>query len=646
MSPLAPILLLAGLLPQSGSDPREPDLMQLSLEELMQIPVTLASRGSQPLQDTPAAVYVLTGDEIRRAGFTSIPEALRMVPGFQVARFSSFGWDLTARGFSGGFSSDLLVMIDGIEVYTPLFAGVWWELQEILIEDVERIEVVRGPVASLWGANTVNGIVHVITKSAHDTQGTLTSLTAGPEEQRLGYRFGAPLGARGAWRGWMLGTHHEPLVDSSGDPLPEGDWGMVRAGFRGDWTTLNGDRWLVHGNLYSASIGEEYFVASPTPPFSTTVIDSTPKTGLQIFGSWERGDEDDTTRAQVWYTRDNQQQVDLSIAIDTLNLQLMRSLRTGAHKWLFGAGYRLDLSDLEGDFTLTYDPEERARSTFSVFGQDEISLRDNLRLTVGTQMEHNDFTGFEIQPTLRGVWEPRENHVLWSALSRAVRTPSLQENDVRYLIPQGGGNFIELRGSPDLEAERLLGGELGYRFRPAPPLAVDLVAFYNDFDNLQTLEDGTPHSSGGNTFFPLVFDNKAQAESWGVELALDWVLSERWKLRAAYTYFTLESEIDSDSSDLFFSDSDGSTPHNQANLRSYLDLGAGWELDGAVYYVDRRPLFDTDSYIRTDLRVGLRAAPGVRMSLGVQNAFEELHREADPGIYVETNAYFALTVER
>lgn len=631
------------------------DLTELSLEELMDIEVTIASRTSQPLGDSPAAVYVLTGDEIRRAGHTSIPEALRMVPGFQVARVDSSSWSVTARGFSGGFANQLLVMIDGISVYTPLFAGVWWHLQGIDLADVDRIEIIRGPGATLWGANAVNGIVNVITKHSSDTQGALLTGLFGDEEKGGTIRYGGPLGEDAWYRVWALGFDHDALVDAQGEPANEEDWRFGRVGFRADWDSAENERLKLLGNAYVASIGEQYFVANADPALGQTVVDDTPKTGAMLLGSWEKEDSADSSlKLEAWYSRDHQKRVDLSIAIDTWDVDFQRTKQLSERNTLvWGLGYRLVRSDLEGDFTLTFDPTTRRNQTFRAYVQDEIRFPDqNLRLIFGSQFEHNDYTGFEFQPNVRFTWNPAEDQTVWGAVSRAVRTPSLEENDSRFNAPVSSfgafNTFLTSLGSDDVEAEDLLAYELGYRVQPLEEVSVDLTAFYNDYDDIQTLEFVDPFFEGSNLFVPFEFDNKAEAASWGAELAVDWNVSDDWRIRSAWTYFRLDSEIDDDSTDVFFFETDDSSPRNQVNLRSYYDLGDHWELDVGLYYVDDVPFKNNPNYFRTDLRLGYNPSEDLRFSIGVQNLTDDRHPEDGPGApglgtEVERNVYFNLS---
>ncbi|HVS17641.1 MAG TPA: TonB-dependent receptor, partial [Planctomycetota bacterium] len=642
---------------EAALESEDRDFASLSLEELMNLEVTVASRVSEGFMGAPAAVYVITGDELRRSGFTTLPEAMRMVPGFFVAQWYASAWDLTSRGFSAAFSNQLLVMIDGVSVYTPLYAGVFWELQAIPISQVDRIEVIRGPGASLWGANAVNGIINVVTKNSADTQGALISGTIGSTERIASTRYGFPISEHGTMSVWVVGQDFDGLVDADGEDDPFDDWGILKGGFRADWSLPDGDVLRLQGNVYTASIGEGYGVSDPLDPTNFQfVLDDTPKVGFSLLGAWEFArSESSNTRLQAWYSRDNYKQVDFEVAIDQFDVEFQQTHALNANNDLiWGVGSRFIYSDLPGDFTLTFEPESRTQFNPRVFVQDQWRVpAADLTFVLGASLEDNTFTGIEFQPTARIAWQPTERQTWWGAVSRAVRTPSIVENDRVLNIQQDfAGNYLTLLGSDDVVAEDLLAYELGWRWRPSDRISLDLAGFVNDYDNLITIEDGTPFTDGINTFFPLVVDNKGSATAWGFEAAVDVAVTRRWKLRSAYTLFYILAETDADSTDPIFTSIEDSSPKNQANLRSYLDLGDRWELDLGVYYVDHVEIFDTPSYLRADARLGFNPEPGVAFSIGVQNAFDPHHPEDNPpgvsgfGTEVERNVYMRLTLSR
>ncbi len=616
-----------------GTAPDE-GLADLSLEELMNIEVTIASGEAQSLTRAPAAVYVITGDEIRRAGFTSIQEALRMVPGFVVANAGSSKWSVNARGPIGGFANQLMVMVDGLSLYTPLFAGVWWELAHFDMASIERIEVIRGPGATLWGSNAVNGIVNVITKNAAATQGLALRAHVGSTERIASARYGGELAHDGHYRVWFSGRQDESLVDGEGDGVNE-DWEIGKLGFRADWELASDEKLTLLGNAYAASIEENYLVVAPSPLTFTDVNDDTPKTGFSALARWERrSSPDSSTQIQSWLWRDHQKQVDAFIDIDSWDVEVKHSERiSDSHRLLAGIGYRLVDSSNGGDFTLTADPEDRTLHTLRGFLQDEISLPEHdLVLLLGAQIEHNRFTGVEVQPSLRATWTPLDHQTFWGAISRSVRTPSIDENDLSFLSPiDFAGTFLQFLGDDDVESEELIALELGWRYQPSPDVTVDLSAFHYEYDDLVTSEEGAPFVDGAFTFIPIVGDNKGEATATGLELALDWDVSARWRVRSAWTLFDFEQNIDSDSNDFFFDAGDTAAPRHQANLRSYYQLAEDWELDAGVYYVDSMSFLDNPSYVRADLRLGYNPSEKLRMSFGVQNLTDSQHPELGEG---------------
>jgi iron complex outermembrane receptor protein len=665
---LAPLLLSAAA-PQSGapvdaryeafveSEGEDHDFGALSLEELMNLEVTVASRVAEGFMGAPAAVYVITGDELRRSGFTTLPEAMRMVPGFFVAHWYGSGWDLTARGFSAAFSNQVQVMIDGVSVYSPLYAGVFWELQAVPIHEVERIEVIRGPGASLWGANAVNGLINVVTRNAADAQGAVVSGTIGKSERQASARYGMPISETGDLSVWFVGQDHDGLVDADGTDDPTQDWSILRGGFRADWKQPEGDTFRLQGSLYTAEVGESYGVSDPADPTNFQFVqDDTPKLGFSLLGAWEFSrSESSDSRLQAWYSRDNYKQVDFQAYIDQFDVEYQQTHALDEdNDFIWGLGTRLIHSDLPGDFTLTFDPVERTQVNPRLFAQDEWRLPSaDLKFVLGASVEYNDFTGVEFQPTGRVAWQPSERQTWWTAVSRAVRTPSLVENDRTLNVQQDfAGNYITLLGSSSVVSEELLAYELGWRFRPSQRVSLDLAGFVNDYDSLITREQGTPFTNGVNTFDPLIYDNKGSAVAWGFEAAVDVAVTETWKLRSAYTLFYIQAETDADSTDAGFANIEDSSPTNQANLRSYWDLGKRWELDMALYYVDHVDIFDTPAYLRADARLGYNPQPGVEFSIGVQNAFDPNHPEDNnPGVVgfgteVERNLYMRLTLSR
>ncbi len=617
--------------PAATGSAQGPDLRDLSLEDLMEIEVSVASRHGEKLQDVPAAVYVLTGDELRRQGVTSVQEALRMVPGFHVAHWRTQGWDVTSRGFTGGlselnqsFMNQLLLMVDGVSLYSSVMAGIWWPLLDIPIADIDRIEIIRGPAGTLWGTNAMNGVVNVITKHARETQGAQIDATVRTDITSGDVHYGGTLGDNSWFRAWMSTTYQAGL---RGDR--DGDYTMSSVGWRSDWDIDETSRARVLGTIYVGDFGPTY-----------DYEDDQNKAGGFLSTSYETGDEEDQQRLQASLWLDHQTLPDTTTSdfkqdVQTLDLEWTRRLGIGdGDSFSFGLGGRVVQAQLgSDDGYIDFDPEFQRVWSARTFGQGEFEL-DSLdsKVVLGLQVEESSIDEVQFQPNARWLWRASDSTSAWASLARAVRTPSLEERDiVQRFDPMDVPFFV---GTNDFEAETLLAYELGVRTRIAQEVTVDLTAFYNDYDNLQTFED-----IDGVTF---TYGNEGRAIARGVEAAIDANVTERLRFRSAYTYFEMAFAADPDSLLFDSIDSrDALVPVHSANLRAYYDLGDDWELDGAIYYVDRLPAFDIDSYVRVDMRLGWRPCAGTEFSIGVQNLADPEHPEAGPP-EIERAFYFSL----
>lgn len=607
------------------------DLRELSLEDLMQIEVSIASRHDEKVADVPAAVYVLTGDELRRQGVTSVQEALRMVPGFHVARWRTQGFDVASRGFTGGlselnqsFMSQLLVMVDGVSLYSPVMAGVWWPLLDVPIDDVERIEIIRGPAGTLWGTNAMNGVVHVITKHASDTQGGQLDATVRTEITSGDLRYGGKLGEDSWFRAWTSTTYQAGM---RGDR--DGDWTMNSVGWRSDWNVDESSRARVLGTFYVGDFGPTY-----------EEEDDQNKAGGFASALYETGDDAVQHRLQASFWLDHQTLPDVPTSdfrqdVQTFDLEWTRRHSVGeADSVSYGLGGRVVQASLASDDGyIDFDPEFQRVWSARAFGQGEFAV-DALdsKFVVGLQVEETSIDDVQLQPNARWLWRADEETSVWASVARAVRTPSLEERDiVQHLDPSDPAPFFV--GDPDFDAETLLAYEIGVRTRLAERVTADVTAFYNEYDDLQTFEDVDG--------FTATYGNEGSAIARGVEAAVDVDATERLRFRTAYTYF--EMNFQADGSDSVFGpieDRDDLIPVHHANLRAYYDLGDHWEVDGAVYYVDRLPYFDVDSYVRVDVRLGWRPRAGLELAIGAQNLNDPEHEEAGPP-EVERSFWFA-----
>ncbi len=420
-----------------------PDVTAISLEDLMNLQVTSVSKRAQKLADAAAAIFVITQDDIRRSGAASIPEALRMVPGLEVARIDENKWAIGSRGFNGRFDNKLLVLIDGRSVYTPLFSGVYWNVQDVMLEDVDRIEVIRGPGATLWGANAVDGVINIITKSAKLTQGALVTAEGGNEEETAeSARYGGKAGDNVYYRAYAKYSDWEPSVDATGANGSDG-WHTIRGGFRVDSNPSKADSLTVQGDLYRTNYGETLTIPTLTAPYSTTFPNDGNYSGGNILGHWNHAFSRSSTSLQMYF--DNTNTVDNSLFRDhegVYDIDFQHDLHVGeSQEFVWGLGYRSIQDSNVSSFTVSLQPNHSWLNQFSGFVQDEVSLFDRrLRVTLGSKFEHNDFTGFEVEPNIRFVGVISKNQSVWAAISRAVRTPALTEEGLRLdeaVVPPG-----------------------------------------------------------------------------------------------------------------------------------------------------------------------------------------------------------------
>lgn len=639
------LLLLAvrvGRADASAGAQELPDLKELTLEQLMRIEITTASKKEESLFDAAAAVYVITGEDIRRSGLRSIPEALRMAPGVEVAQINANRWAISIRGFNSPFANKLLVLIDGRSVYTPSFGGVFWDVQDMLLEDVDRIEVIRGPGGTLWGANAVNGVINIITKKAAATLGGYVEGGGGTEERGfVGARYGNKLGDNAFYRAYVKYVNRGPFVDAAGRRAADG-WDAVRGGFRIDWDASAHDAVTVQGDLYRGNYGKTLTLPLLVQPFSTTFDSDNDFSGGNLLARWRRrlmkGSE---ITLQLYYDRTQRDEIQFREIRDTVDLDVQHNLTLGdIHEIVWGVGYRGTLDDIQGSSTLAIQPGSRTDHVVSAFVQDEITLlKDRLYLTIGSKFEHNDYSGFEAQPSARLLWSPHERHRFWAAVSRAVRVPSRAEANVRAdlaVIPGLGGppTLIVATGNANFRPEEVLALELGYRTELAEWLTVDVTAFYNIYDNLRTAERGTPSlalsPAPPHIVVPLLFDNKLHGETYGLEIAAAWRPVNYWTLMANYSLLRIQVRTDPSSGDPGSVNIEGQAPRHQAQVLSRLNLPWGLQFDATAYFVDRLASLNIPSYLRLDLRLGWEPIKGVDISLVGQNLLDDRHPEHGP----------------
>jgi iron complex outermembrane receptor protein len=637
------ILLLLFMATLSWAKENPSDLTELPLEDLMNIEITSVSKKQQKLSDAAAAIFVITQEDIRRSGATSIPEALRMAPGVEVAHIDANKWAITVRGFNSRFANKLLILIDGRTVYSPLFSGVFWDVQDTLLEDIDRIEVIRGPGATLWGANAVNGVINIITKHAKDTQGGLVSAGTGAEEKGFGeIRYGGKFGNDTQYRFFGKYFNRDSAADTSEHKANDG-WDMLRGGFRLDSKLSALDSITLQGDIYRGQSGETLAVASVRAPFIQTFDDDIHTQGGNILGRWIHTFSKSSEMVfQMYYDRTERQESINGEKRNTLDIDLQHRFALGERQEVvWGLGYRFTRDNIKNSFPVSFNPDQRTNHLFSGFVQDDIVLfKDRLRLTLGSKFEDNDFTGFEIQPNVRMLWTPGSRHSLWGAVSRAVHTPARADVDLRVnasvippLVPPNPGPlpaYVTLFGNPDLKSEELVAYELGYRFQATSRLSFDIASFYNVYDHLRSAEPGTPSVEASppppHLLFPLMVSNQVKGKTYGVEVAADWRLLEWWRIQASYSYLQIRLN-GSESLDPTAKVDQGRSPHHQFHLRSSMDLRRDLECNLNFRFVDKLPDFNVKSYASLDARLAWRPHPNLELAIVGQNLLSNHHAE-------------------
>jgi len=635
-------------------------LLNLSLQQLSDIDVTSVSKKSEKASQAAAAIYVITQEDIRRSGLQSVPELLRMVPGLQVAQTGSQNWAITSRGANGQFANRLLVLIDGRTVYTPIFNGVWWDVQNVMLEDIDRIEVIRGPGATLWGANAVNGVINIITKSAKDTQGTLlTGATGNHERASTAARYGGTSGDL-SYRTYAqyFNDNQERTALNNTVGIPEGkgakdQWDNAQGGFRMDWGTSDKEQQTLQGDVYK---GEEHSlrflpVTSTVSSFLLNEVKETEDvSGMNVLGRWKHELSTGSDVALQAYYDDVNRQAEFtgySFHTQTFDLDFQHNWTIDSRNNVtWGLGYRRIDSGSGGSFYVSFTPQNFYENLYSGFVQDKIALvQDKLYLTLGTKLEHNDFSGFEWEPSARIAWTPTANQTLWSSVSRAVRTPDQGDQNANLVLaalPSSPTTIVAEQGVPTATADVVTAYELGYRILPKETLSFDVTGFVNEYKRVDSFTDGVsgPASNpimGSYTLFPELSTNNDSAETHGVEVASTWEVAKNVKISGGYTlYYEKIHAVGT-----ILGPVRGTAPTQQFNARSYVDLTHDVQWDTMLYYVDHLPtvsdgfggMVTVPAYTRLDMRLGWSPMRGLDMSLIGQNLLQSQHQEFSPFVY-------------
>ena len=655
-------LLLITTAVESRGDSSQQDqtpgrLTQVSLEELGQIEVTTASKEPVKASRTPAAIYVITQEDIRRSGATSIPEALRLAPGVEVARVDSNTWSIGVRGFASALSRDVLVLIDGRTVYTPLYAGVYWQVQDTVLEDVERIEVIRGPGGTIWGANAVNAVINIITKSAKDTRGMLVSTGGGNIDQGfVNLRYGGGNDKSFNYRIYGKAFNEGPEFHPNGSSFDS--WRMGQTGFRTDVDLHDRDSFTFQGDLYNGDAGQSVGITTYSPPYMTNVQQSTELAGGNLLGRWKRilGAGSDI-QLQTYYDRTNREQSSFAESRDTFDIDFIHHLPLpGRQDFLWGLGVRLSSGNTtEVVPTVVFTPSHLTDKLYSGFIQDEIPIIGNqLSLTIGSKFLHETYSHFEFEPTARLLWTPNSRQTVWAAVTRAVRTPSRVEEDLQLtaLITPNPLTFVRVIGDRGFSTEHLLGYEVGYRSLIKPKFNLDIAAFYNNYDHLLSIEPGAPFSESSpppaHVVVPFFFGNGLLGNTAGFEIAPEWAATSTWRMRGSYSYLHMDLSTKTGSLDSStVTSTEGSSPHHQVMIQSFLDLPKKLEFDQTLRYVSDLPAQQVPAYTTADVRFSWHATQSFDLSVVGQNLLQPHHAEfgGDPGglVGIKRTVYAKIT---
>jgi iron complex outermembrane recepter protein len=582
---------------------RTADLADLSIEELSNIQVTSVSKHAERLSDAPASIFVITNEDIRRSGATSLVQALRLAPNLEVAQVNANTFAVSARGFNGTVANKLLVLVDGRSVYTPLFSGVFWDVQDVVLEDVERIEVISGPGATLWGANAVNGVINVITKHSSETRGGLASARFGNTGRSYNLRYGGALGeSSGTYRvyGKQFDVFNTQMA--SGATASDG-WSKGQVGFRTDWgSATNG--FTLQGDAYRGSLDQ-------------AIGDNSKIAGNNLLGRLNRDlGEWGLLQAQAYFDH-TERDIPGTFAehLNIYDIEFQHGLRAiGAHRLIWGGGYRYGDDRVTNSAALAFLPADRSLRWANVFAQDEITLKDDLRLTLGAKFENNYYTGTDFLPSARLAWKPTPQTLLWGAASRAVRAPSRIDRD--FFLP-GQAPFV-IAGGPGFESEVVKVFELGHRAQVSQLASYSVTLSHSIYDRLRSIEP-----VGGGTF---VLGNKMEGNTDGLEAWGNYQATTSWRLSAGAWWLRERLSFKPDSGDTNIATA-GNDPAHQFIVRSSLDLPDRSQFDVVVRLVGALPNPSVTGYTTVDLRYARRLRSDLELSLVGQNLLDAPHAE-------------------
>jgi iron complex outermembrane receptor protein len=632
---LALLLLDPRSAPSQTSTPQA--LADASLEDLMNVEVTSVSRKEQKLSRTAAAAYVISQEDIRRSGATNIPDVLRMAPGVDVAQIDANTWAISIRGFNDQYANMVLVLIDGRTVYTPISSGVYWDQIDVPLEDIDRIEITRGPGGTIWGANAVNGVINIITKNSGATQGAAVSAGGGSQGVAQGLaQYGGRVGQSGTYRVFGSYSNQGNLTSSDGTSAAADGWYKSHGGFRSDWSPSQSDSLTVQGDFLQTSEGETIStVFANQLPLERTFNTPIATDSANLLARWghklANGSE---TSLQVYFDRYNRLEDGAHEALDNLDLDFQHHLALGArHDIVWGGGYRLTADSEAPGYSLTYVPSSRTTNLFSTFLQDEITLGRSVWFTLGSKVEHNAYTGFEYEPSAKLLWQPTVRQAIWISAARAiVQTSRIEANLLVDLavFPTAGGGFgvAQVQGNPDSQVQQVYDYEAGYRVQVNKQFSLDVAAFSGSYRHMAgavpgaayfTVDEGPPH-----VVLPLIFEYGADAQTYGAEAFGTWTVTRRWRISPSL------SAIHLNGNNTYLVEDEDNTPQIQTQIRSSLDLTRRLDWDVAVWHIGRlRDGGDgaVPAYNRVDTRFAWRLGEFTEVSVVGQNLLTRLHAE-------------------
>jgi len=648
---------------ESDQNSRNP-AKELTLEQLSNVEVTSVSKGPERVWKTAAAIYVITHDDIERSGVTNIPDALRLAPGVEVAQVDSHQWSVGIRGFGSNLTRNVLVLIDGRTVYTTLLAGTYWEVQNVMLEDVDRIEVIRGPGGTIWGPNAVDGVINIITKSTKDTRGEYVSAGGGNVDQGFfNARYGGGNGDTFDYRIYAMGFDRAPEYHSDGHRFDS--WRAAQIGFRSDWTKNTRDSFTLQGDLYDEGAGYSVAATTYNPPNNAIRDGAALLSGGNLLGRWQRTlGEGEDFQLQVFYDRTNRSQPNFIDIRNTYDIDFVDRFRLRRQQISWGLGARASRGDNPAVVSgLTFTPQKRTDQLYTAFLQDDIAIvPDRFVLSLGTKLLKTNFTSLLPEPTVRLLWTPTSKQTVWASYTRALRTPSDAERAFSlssFLGPGPGGIpfFARFNPNPNFKSEELNGFEMGYRQLVVRKVYVDLAGFFNHYANLFSEDLAGPifletNPAPTHLLLPADFGNGLLGTTEGVEIAPEWQPVSFWRLRGTYSFLEMHVKKGPGSRDIGTAPFiQGSSPQHQATVESHLDFAKRFNLDLTYRYVSALPALKIDAYSTADARFAWQLSQLVQLSIVGQNLFQPHHLEysgVDPGppIGIKRSVYGQITWKR